>query len=1005
MTMVFTYGTMCPGDCNAQTSNYIFEYLTTEQGLSSNKVEAVLQDKEGFYWIATQNGLNRFDGTTFKIFRHDASDSTSLSHNYCTALVEGKNGDIWVATYKGVSRYIRSKGYFQTIYLQHPIINFEITNRIYDIAVDDDGKIWIGGNGLWRYDVSRDTIMFYQHSKTDAATISDGGLITHLVYDQDKHGLWLTTGKELNFLDIPSNQFYRAANNPYQWKVFDNADAREITLDAKNRLWFRDKKTQSLSYFETDINQISTTSKKINFGVKQIAADEKDRIWIFYWLADSEIYNPETAVTDTDFFSVHHSHSMLSKRGNALFIDKEGNYWISTGNGMGIYNDANQYYKIHQINVADKGNEQDPLKIKAMAQTEQGRIWLATNLGLYKYDLVTGTFHHMQLNTTITNITTLCSDGHLLWIGIYDQLLGLDPESEMIVKKYKTDPGIFFIQKGDHEDLWVGLWTGGLCNLNVTTNEITYFKRNTTVAGTIKSNNLIAGLPDTNSFWVGYNAGNGFSKYSILDNSFAHFHPMENDSTSSNAGTITVIAKDPAGDLWLGTHGSGIFRFDPEQNTYVNFQQQQGLNSNYINSILPDEKGHLWISTADGINYFNTEKSSIRKLTIDLVFSDNDFAANGIRGLDDKLYFFCNNQFIEVDPTAYHPDQNFPHLVLSGFKIFDHEIPISAQQEKIDLTHRQNYFSFEYSAVRTNPLKEVHTAYMLEGFDKTWNETTHQQYAGYTNVPYGNYRFIVKAGNEEGQWSDVLLSMAVHIRPPFWSTWWFALICVVVLVMGIYLIYQNRVRQFKRIFSLRNKISQDLHDDVGASLSSIQIYSAVAEKEMEDNPEKAKEIVQQINQNSRQVMENMSDIVWAIHSAPREGETLAGRIKNYGYELLSQKNIECRYMIDANAERKLQMPDARKNVLLIVKEALNNIAKYSGASQAQVQISLDGPDLYFSISDNGKGFEMTDNHSGNGLYNMKQRAEALGGSFRISSTKNEGTSIECRIPLANISDR
>ena len=770
-------------------------------------------------------------------------------------------------------------------------------------------------------------------------------------------------------------------------------------------MWFRDKLNQSLCYFDIEENQITTTTKKVNYGIKQIVADKKNRIWIFYWLADSEIYNPESGTTDSDFFSVHHSHSMISKRGNALFIDKEGNHWISTGNGIGIYNDANQYYKIHQVNVEDKGIEQDPLKIKAMAQTDRDHIWLATNLGLYKYNLVTGTFHHVQLNTAIMNITTLCSDGHLLWIGIHDQLLGFDPESEKIVKKYKTDPGIFFIQKGNQGDLWVVLWTGGLCRVNVNTNEIEYFKKNTSAPGTIKSNNLITALPDGNTIWVGYNAGNGFSNYSTTSGVFTHFHPLEKDSTSSNAGTITVIAKDHHGALWLGTHGSGIFRFDPEQNTYVHFQQQQGLNSNYINSILPDEKGNLWISTADGINYFNAEKSSIRNVAIDLIFSDNDFAANGISGKNGKNYFFCNNEFAEIDPSAYHPDHQFPHLVLSRFKVFDQEFPVSGQQHKIELSHRQNYFSFEYSAIKTSPQKEIHTAYMLEGFDKSWNETTQQQYAGYTNVPYGSYRFIVKASNEEGQWSPILLSITVHIKPPFWSTWWFALICTIIIVMGAYLVYQNRVRQIKRIFSLRNKISQDLHDDVGASLSSIQIYSAVAEKEMQHNPSKAKEIVQQINQNSRQVMENMSDIVWAIHTAPKEGETLAGRIKNYGYDLLSQKNIECKYMIDASAEKKLQKPDARKNVLLIVKEALNNIAKYSEASQAQVQVRLEHPDLFISVSDNGKGFEISEVHGGHGLYNMKQRAEALGGSFSAKSSREEGTVLQCRIPLANISDR
>jgi len=200
----------------AQSSNQIFEHLTTEQGLSSDKVEAVLQDQQGFYWIATQNGFNRFDGTAIKIFRHDSEDSTSLTNNYCTALTEGKNGDIWVATYKGVSRYLRNKGYFQSVYLHHPTLNFEITNRVYDITVDADGTIWIAGNGLWKYDVKTESISLYQSSITDSTSISDDGHITHLVYDQVHHGLWLTTGNELNFLDISKNQFFRIGHNPLQ---------------------------------------------------------------------------------------------------------------------------------------------------------------------------------------------------------------------------------------------------------------------------------------------------------------------------------------------------------------------------------------------------------------------------------------------------------------------------------------------------------------------------------------------------------------------------------------------------------------------------------------------------------------------------------------------------------------------------------------------------------------------------------------------------------------------
>ena len=205
--------------------------------------------------------------------------------------------------------------------------------------------------------------------------------------------------------------------------------------------------------------------------------------------------------------------------------------------------------------------------------------------------------------------------------------------------------------------------------------------------------------------------------------------------------------------------------------------------------------------------------------------------------------------------------------------------------------------------------------------------------------------------------------------------------------------------------SERNRISQDLHDDVGASLSSIHIYSSVAEKAIRDNPQKAEEIVSQIKQNSRQVIENMSDIVWAMNAEQRDGESLVGRIKNYGYDLLSQKNIDCTYHIDPLVEKRLTKPEARKNVLLIVKEALNNIAKYSEAARAEVSISLEGDSMIIRITDNGKGFDPRTVNEGNGLGNMKERAGLLGGRFSLHSSLVDGTAILCSIPLAKISDR
>lgn len=996
--------TLFNNSCLAQSSHQIFEHLTTEDGLSSNKVEAILQDREGFYWIATQNGLNRFDGTTFKIFQHLPGDSTSLTHNYCTALAEDKNGDIWVATYKGISRYVKSKGSFQRIYLEHPTRNFEITNRIYNLALDAEGNIWIAGNGLWKYNVDDENVFLFKNDKSDVSTIPFYQLITQLLYDPVLNGLWFITGKGLVFVDTQTNKFYHKDHNPLGWKIFDHADSREITINKKNRLWFRDDKTQSLSYFESEKNEVTLTSKKITEGVKHITSDDNNRIWIFYWLAQAEIFDPLTGSTDREFFTAHHGRSPVSEQGSYLFIDKQKNHWIASGKGISIYNISNQFYKLHQLKFND-GAIKEPVKINAITQIIPDEVWVATNKGLFNYNLKSSVTRHVNILAPASSLTTLCADADKVWIGFSDQLWCFDTKSEKVIRKIQLQPGVFFIKKGKADDLWIGLWMYGLYRFNKKTGDLTWYsKNNNNIDSSIKSNNLITGYYDQDNLWIGYNAGVGFSKHTISDGQWEHFHPQENDLSNSNAGTITVISKDLKGQLWLGTHGSGIFQFDPIANTYINYEQSQGINSNYINSIIPDGLGNLWISTADGMNFLSIEKNTIVNLDMGLVFSDNDFAANGIVGMNDKLFFFCNNEIVEVDPSAYKPDYNFPQLVISNFKIFDKPSSLRQQDDGIHLSYRENFFSFEFSTIKTQPDQEVKYAYMLEGFDKDWNIKTRQPVASYTNVPHGNYIFKVKATNDQGEWSDVLLNLPIHIKPPFWQTWWFLFLTASLIVAAIYSIYQYRIQHIKKIYSVRSKISRDLHDDIGSSLSSINFYSSIAEKEVKKNPTKAEEFLKHINQNSRQIIENISDIVWANNSDQKEKSSLSGRIKNYGYDLLSNNNIECKYSIDEQAEKKLINPEARRNVLLIIKEALNNIAKYSEADFAEVRVMVTGAHLAVDIIDNGKGFDLNLGKNGNGLINMKKRAASLNGHLTIASGKGKGTTIHCQIPLTNISD-
>jgi len=329
---------------------------------------------------------------------------------------------------------------------------------------------------------------------------------------------------------------------------------------------------------------------------------------------------------------------------------------------------------------------------------------------------------------------------------------------------------------------------------------------------------------------------------------------------------------------------------------------------------------------------------------------------------------------------------------------------LQAVDSVLKLSYNQNFFTFGFSSIKPQPKRKVTYAYTLVGFDKDWN-VTNNTFASYTNVPDGHYRFLVKMANADGDWSEPLLQMKVSIAPPYWRTWWFLSACVLLGLFCLYAWHRYRIQQVKKIFAVRNKISRDLHDDIGASLSSIHFYTSAAEKEIEKDPGKAKNVLRQINQRSRQIIENISDIVWANQTQQPETSTLAGRIKNYGYDLLTQQNIDCIYLIDPRIETKLSSPEARRNILLIIKEAMNNMAKYSKAENAQVEVKLNGRFFLMTIRDDGQGFDIGSASKGNGIRNMQMRASSLGGKLTIHSSPMRGTVIDCEIPIPNISEK
>ena len=989
-------------------SQQIFEHITTAHGLSNNMVNSILQDREGFYWIGTTDGLNRFDGSDFRVFRNEKNSSQSLAHNLCNDLLEDKEGNIWIATYNGVSVYKRKEGRFQNIYLQHPGYKSDILNRISFLAKDGDENIWIGGRLLCQYNKKSSAFQYYSYDPRNRKSISDSSGIASLYYDKRSYGIWVMTFQQLNFFDLSSKQFFHSNNNPRNWKILDIEIGGKVAIDNnERRLWFYHTKKKMFCYFDLLSHQVEETPLRYFDSPRSIQTDDDNRLWVSFWegAQRSFTFDPASGTMDSNFLNDFHSRSALWPRFNEVYTDKFDNIWVGSSKGISIYNPSYQFFNLYELDRSLRRTT-DRFYITAIAPSGPDGYWVGCiKDGLYHFDKAKRILRKIDGVPIDAPLSFLYMQGDsILWASSIANLYKINTSSKKIVMKTRVGKGIQFITTDTTGNIWVGDWTNGLYKLNSQCEVIKHYSHDPADPGSLPSDNLICVEGRHNSLWLGLNEGNGFAHYDFTKGKFIHYNPRTGDSSNKEYGTISDIATVNGSTFLLGTHGGGVYMWNKQTNEYKQFTENDGLDGSFINSVLPDRNGNYWVSTSNGVNFFDTKYKKFRPIKVEFSFNTNAYNANGVAAGDGTLLMYCNNKLLEIKPWLYKPSEIRSKTLISSFKVFDKDLSSSLSDSVIRLTYKQNFFSFEYSLLKSNPLADARYAYKLEGFDNNWNDAGTRRYAAYTNVPPGSYRFLVKAAGEKGELTELITGINIIISPPFWKTWWFYVLGGLLCASVLYLFYSYRINQLKKLMKVRARISQDLHDEVGATLSSIHVYSSVASKAMDKDTQRAKEALTQINQNTRQVMENMGDIVWAINTGDGGETAFEAKVKNYGYELLTPLNIQCIYWIDKDVDKRLVNIEARKNVLLIVKEAMNNIAKYSEATEAMVKLEFRNKNLRLEIADNGKGFNEGSIRSGNGLHNMRKRSESLGGSFELGSEKTKGTILRFAIPITNISD-
>lgn len=962
--------------------------FTIENGLPDDNVTCFLRDQQGFLWIGTSNGLCRFDGTHFYTLPPGLLESNRIAGDLILDLEEDGNY-IWASHRFGLTRINKNNLHCENF--QSPIsdLKYTIDRAIRDIYKDKKGNIWLAGNQeLLRFDKKNNSIKqvwdFEKKrpggSNSQVNKIIPAGedqLLLLMVHGWVRFDIRQSKPDSILLRKIPASLM---AGENLRLKSYWNTFAAYISI-------FYDTKSGDLVFETSDfkgfVNQVKNIyidtdlTVYLNSEKKKVTIWKKDNTFI-----EDDVYDAKQMAQPLSEFNFGGFIDGLQCWGkpNGFFITDKSSTWSKK------YFFSDQAGKVFNRNY----------EIRDVAEYDHQNYVIAANGGLFLMDRLSHQLKIFPVWKDSAIYTVYVMPDKTIWISTDQYVYHFNPVNGKIVHSDFIESYAMNISY-DGKSIIVATRSSGILLIDPKSKILRRFKDNDTVPQvTFNRITSLKQIRRGSAFIITYNKLNQFS---INDFIAGRYKPDSIPPSASvfNEKFAITAAHNGNKKLWIGLYVGGVLVYDSLTMNWVNYTTQTGLTSNYISEILEDEQERIWIVSAQGIDIYNPDKKGLYKYPFGFRTGGRTGGTNLVSG---NLLFFDSEKILEIDPELFNLSTERKKVLLS--QVVQDKDQLQVNGGLLKLPYNRNSLRIVFSLQKLEPGETKYRYKLKSGED--WIDIGKETNLSFASLEPGKYFLEINATDEFGQWSHFSDILSIQITPPFWMTAWFILLVAILLFLISWVIYQYRINQLKKLMLIRNKISQDLHDEVGATLSSIHVYSSVAEKSINDNPGKAMDALKHISQNTLQVMENMNDIVWAIKAGDAGESSLEGKLKNYGYELLTPLSIRCNYHIDKEAEKKLVNLEARKNILLIAKEAMNNIAKHSQATDTSVSLKLDNGCFRLIIKDNGCGIQKTYNKKGNGLSNMKQRTESMGGFFSLQSGQANGTLLECSIPLTSISN-
>lgn len=787
-----------------------FTALTARDGLSQSSVNCIIRDSYGFLWFGTRDGLDRYDGYSFTIYRHDPANSRSIADNQVKCLIEDEQHRLWIGTLGGgLCIYDRNRDTFlplDSIGI-HP--GFHLDPAIQDLLKARDGSIWIGTyRGLLHIDRQRKTIREFLPDPANPASLSNA-TIQDIFEDHAGH-IWLATNGGLDLYHPKDETFTRWQKNN---SALSSDYLTAITQDRQGKLYLATD-GGGLDSFDPETNKFKTYPHDAvsNPSVRVLCPAPDGAIWVGTQ-GGLDRLDPATQIF------THYRHTLIgegSLTNNtilSLLEDSTGILWVGTSQGGVNTYDRNLFYFDVYRPTADPASLSGD-QVTSFAEDPKGDIWIGTDGGgLNRWDAVTQNFTHYyprkgDANTITGNVILsllLLKDKHTLCIGTYGA--GLD-RLDLRTGRFThlkagpgatqlSDPSIYALLEDRNGNLWMATNGGGVDVLHPdgVIEKHTFTGRKDSI-----SNNYIRCLLEARdgAIWIGTYSG-GISVYDPATRTFTTFDNVVNHLSNQ---VVFSLCQDSKGRIWAGTMGGGLDLFDPATKQFHAYAEGAGLANNIVNSIIEDKKGHLWLSTNKGISRFDPATGQFRNFGIHHGLQNPEFINGaGFRDSKDRIFFGGITGFNVFDPAQETYNKVAPQPRLTGLYLFNKPVqpaqpgsPLKGdinQQREIILTHDQYDFSIAFGAAGYTIPSGNKYAYTLEGFDKNWNIAGPERRATYTNLSPGHYHFHVKAANNDGVWSASDTVIGITILPPFWKTWWAYTLYVIAILAILYLIYRD----------------------------------------------------------------------------------------------------------------------------------------------------------------------------------------------------------------------